>query len=176
MPQTIPRAAAMTGFSAWQRATVSHEELRIPKRQKPVTLWVHPEGRVVGSVFLNLQSEAGGGEEQPAEIFNNPTPFLVLWRSDLNEHRFYNKRSVVRVEYDEAPPPGGPCTRIGCRLQMMDGSVVQGRIVEALPPEHSRLFDYINQEGERFLRVYVDGTRSCLVNKAYIVHITQVEE
>lgn len=153
---------------------MSSEALKIPKKQKPVTLWVHPEGRVIGAMFLYEQSESHSGQEQPIEVLNNDAPFLVLHREDLDEPRFYNKRSIVRTEYeDDGSTNTSDLTVIPCRLHMMDGSLLEGEIREFLDPEHARLFDYINQNGEHFLKLHVPEGRVYLVNKAYIVHIAQ---
>ena len=81
------------------------DQLKIPKKLKLVTLWVHPEGRVVGSLFLRPQSANRAGEEEPLEVLNTADPFLVLKRDQPDELRFYNKSSVVRVEYDDDPAP-----------------------------------------------------------------------
>lgn len=155
---------------------MSSEALKIPKKQKLVTLWIHPEGRVIGSMYLYEHSESHTGEEQPTEVLNNEAPFLVLHREDLDEARFYNKNSIVRVEYD-ADPPGeaSDLTTLHCRLHMMDGSMFEGAIKEFLDPEHRRLYDYINQTGERFVKLHIDNERTYLVNKAYIVHIAQLD-
>jgi len=155
---------------------VDSEALKIPKRQKLVTLWVHPEGRVIGSMYLYEQSEYHSGEEQPVEVLNNEAPFLVLQREDLDEARFYNKRSIVRVEFQaEEPADSQDLTTLRCRLHMMDGSMFEGEIREFLDPQHRRLYDYINQTGERFIKLHVDDGRTYLVNKAYIVHIAQLD-
>ena len=156
--------------------TVSNEELKIPKKQKPVTLWVHPEGRVVGAIFLYQQSENHSGQEQPVDVLNGCAPFVVLQREDLGEPRFYNKRSVVRVEYEDSEPDDTPdMTVLKCGLHMMDGSRLEGTIREFLPPEHRRLYDYINSEGEDFVKLHLGNNNVCLVNKAYIVHVTHQE-
>lgn len=156
---------------------MSTEELRIPKKRQEVTLWVHPEGRVIGSLFLHLSREGGSGEEAPIDVLNEEAPFLVVLLQDPGEPRFYNKQSIVRVEHDGATLSGQPeigLTRIRCRLQMMDGSYMEGTIEEALPEERSRLFDYLNQGSARFLKVHLGQDGVCLVNKSYVVHVTEL--
>ncbi len=156
---------------------MTSEELRIPKKQKLVTLWVHPEGRVIGSIFLYQQSNEHAGAEKPIEVVNNDAPFLVLEREDIGEPRFYNKRSIIRIEYQGDEPEQTPeMTQLKCRLHMMDGTLFDGTIKEFLQPEHRRLFDYINLVDEHFLKLYTAEDHVCLVNKAYIVHITQLED
>ena len=153
---------------------MSIDELRIPKTQKTVTMWVHPEGPVVGSVFLSIHAKGGMESETPAEVLNDAAPFLVLYREDLGEPRFYNKRSIVRVQHPaDRPHAESGTVEIGCQLHMMDGSLLRGTIVEFLTPEHSRLFDYINNVSGAFVRIYTDDGHECLVNKAYIVQFSE---
>ena len=147
--------------------------LKIPKKLKQVTLWIHPEGRVVGSLFLRPQSPNAPREEEPLEVLNTPEPFLVLRRDDRDELRFYNKSSVVRVEYeDETAVPAADVQILSCTLHLMDGSLITGKIRKALAPDRSRLFDYLNLHDERFVKVYYDDDSVCLVNKAYITCVT----
>ena len=156
---------------------LSQKNLKIPKKQKQVTLWIHPEGRVVGSLFLSRQGELLGSEEAPLEALNHPKSFLVLWRDDTNELRFYNKSSIVRVEHcteqlaelEEIKP-------IACTLCLMDGSIIKGTIKRALPPDNARLYDYLNMHDERFAEIYLDEETVCLVNKSYIVYVKQIQE
>ncbi len=152
---------------------MDREALKIPKKLKQVTIWAHPEGRVIGSLFLHLQSNQYAGEEQPLEILNHTDPFLVLKCDDPRGIRFYNKRSIVRVQYADAEIQESPeIVCLACRLHMMDGALLTGTIREFLPPEHERLFDYININSESFVKLHLDVGEICLVNKAYIVHIT----
>jgi hypothetical protein len=149
------------------------DRLIIPKKLKQVTLWVHPEGRVVGHLFLRPQSATRPGEEEPLEVLNTVDPFLVLKREGPDELRFYNKRSVVRVEYEEDEPVSLPNVEpLPCTLHLMDGSLIAGTIRKALPPDRARLFDYLNLHDERFVKIYYDDGSACAVNKAYITCVT----
>lgn len=145
------------------------EHLKIPKKLKQVTLWVHPEGRVVGSLFLRLQSVNAPREEEPLEALNTTERFLALKREEPDELRFYNKSSVVRVEYPEdigSPVPDGEV--LTCMVHLMDGSLIVGTIRRALSPDRSRLFDYLNLQDEQFVKIHCEDGIVCVVNKAYI--------
>lgn len=156
---------------------MTSDDLKIPKKQKLVTLWVHPEGRVTGSIFLYQQANDHAGSETPIEVLNNAAPFLVLERADIREPRFYNKRSIIRVEYQgEDDEETAQMSVVKCRLHMMEGTLLDGTIKEFLRPEYQRLFDYINRADESFVRIRTEQDSVCLVNKAYIVHITQLED
>jgi len=149
------------------------DHLKIPKTLKQVTLWVHPEGRVVGFLFLRPQSANRPGEEDPLEVLNTADPFLVLKRDGPGELRFYNKNSVVRVEYDEGEPlPLPEVAPLPCTLHLMDGSLIPGTIRKALPPDRSRLFDYLNLHDEQFVKIHYEGGSVCAVNKSYITCVT----
>jgi hypothetical protein len=152
---------------------VAGRQLKIPKSTREVSLWVHPEGQVLGSLFLREQSIHHAGSEQPIEVLNQVSPFVVLQRKDPDELRFYNRNAIVRVEHaasGETEPEDQVV--LPCRLTLMDGSVFRGEIRETLPPDQARLFDYLNLETERFIKLHLDEETVCLLNKSYIIHIT----
>jgi len=150
--------------------------LKVPKQQMPVSLWVHPEGRVLGHMFLSIPDPDSRGRERPEDVLNSRLDFLVFKLQNSNQIRFYNKSSIVRVEYNDAqmardysaqPRP--------CRITMMDGALLDGEICKALSAETSRLYDYLNDAAERFLPVTLSGANVALVNKAYIVSVSPLE-
>lgn len=148
-------------------------QFRIPKKLKQVTLWIHPEGRLVGSLFLNLRSKNYTGEEEPLEVLNQADPFLVCKREDPDELRFYNKTAIVRIEYHEDTLPSAEGVEpLPCRLSMMDGSIIDGSIRRLLPPGRARLYDYLNMDDEQFAKLHVGDGNICLVNKSYVVCVT----
>ena len=148
------------------------ESLKIPKRLKQVTLWVHPEGPVVGNLFLRVPDDEDE-EEDALEVLNQPDPFLVVKLEGSEAVRFYNKHAIVRVEYpvENVPDVMDVETR-HCVLQMMDGSSMEGTIRRVLPPDRARLFDYLNLNGERFLKIDCSDGRTYLINKLYIMCVT----
>jgi hypothetical protein len=150
---------------------------KIPKALKNVTLWVHPDGPVVGGIYIKQQSNTHRGNEDPYELFNETTPFLVFQVQQPQKIRFYNRASIIRAEYrEDDPAPLTSTEYIDCQLQMMDGAFFTGQIRELLPPDHPRLFDYLNRKEERFIRLYSDENNICLVNKSYIIHATNLSD
>ncbi len=149
------------------------KNLIVPKQLSQVTLWVHPEGIVEGCLFLRMED----GElqpEVPIEVLNHPSPFIVVRREDPQSTRFYNKSSVVRVHYSAEHEDDRDLPELHCSMQMMDGSLLKGTIRRDLPPDYSRLYDYLNLEQERFAKLYLDDDQVCLVNKSYIVCVSEV--
>ncbi|MBM3223956.1 MAG: hypothetical protein FJZ47_09165 [Candidatus Tectomicrobia bacterium] len=147
-----------------------HHRYKIPKTLRHVTLWVHPEGRVTGALFLNFHTKNGAGVEDPYTVINEASEFLVLQRTDPEGLRFYNKRAIVRVEYEEEPLPHEEgLSTLCCQLLMMDGSLIEGTVRHLLPPGRSRLYDYLNLHDARFVKLYLSDGGVCVVNKSYIV-------
>lgn len=152
---------------------MSASQFRIPKSTREVSLWVHPEGQVIGALFLREQSIHHAGPEQPVEVLNQDAPFIVVQRKDPDELRFYNRNAIVRVEHAAtAPPARAEQVVIPCQLTLMDGARFEGEIRETLAPDRARLFDYLNLEADRFIKLHVEDDTVCLLNKSYIVHIT----
>ncbi len=150
---------------------MSEKPLKIAKALRQVSMWVHPEGLVKGSIFVTI-GEDTLTKEDPKYVLNDDAPFLVLQRERPDELRFYHRGAIVRVEYDEKKPTGQKFTTIACRITMMDGSVIDGEIVEVLPNDHARLYDYLNQAQDRFIRLYTGSEEVCMVNKSYIIQVT----
>lgn len=146
---------------------MAREELKVPKQENEVTLWVHPEGRVVGTIFLSYRYESMRPLE-PVEVLNQESHFLVLRGASDADIRFYSKAAIVRVDYAEPVPESAP-EPLACRLHLMDGALVEGAIHRDLPPDQARLYDYLNLEQERFVKLHVGPSAVCLVNKSYIV-------
>jgi hypothetical protein len=151
---------------------VNNKTLKISKKLCAVTLWVHPEGRVVGSLYLKEQDTNNEENEQPLDVLNRCNPFLVFKIDDPDELRFYNVKSVTRVEYESSGSGSSAGSEpMQCHLHMMDGSFIHGRIFESLPPDRARLLDYLNRGEENFIKVHVDDGQIYLINKSYINHV-----
>ncbi len=148
------------------------ENLVVPKQLSEVSLWVHPEGIVKGCLFLGLEYETMRPED-PALVLNDPSPFIVVRRDELEEIRFYNKNSITRVQYSERAPSGPEIRALTCMVHLMDGSVLPGAVRRALPPANARLYDFLNLPDERFAKLYLEGDTACLINKSYIVRVTE---
>jgi len=150
---------------------VDNKPLKIAKALRQVSMWVHPEGLVKGSIFVTI-GEDNGSQEDPSYVLNDTAPFLVLQREKPDELRFYNRASIVRVEYEGIKPTDPKYTRLDCVAHLMDGSVIDGEIIEVLPDDHSRLYDYLNNGLDRFVRLHTTSDQICMINKSYIIQVS----
>jgi len=158
----------------------SSDSLIIPKLLQKVSLWVHPEGKVLGSLFIREQSYYHAGHECPLEILNSAQDFVVLKRDESDELRFYNKTAIIRIEYNKNNPlTDNNESIVKCKIHMIDGSLIEGTIKENLPQAHSRLFDYINDHSNQFVKLHLDDNKDdeeiILINKSYIIRVTPIE-
>ena len=152
---------------------MASDSLKIPKIKRQVSMWVHPEGQVIGSLFLREQSVNHAGMEEPIEVLNKEKAFIVLDREDDAQVCFYNRNAIIRLEYERIPSTTEAELKIiPCQLTMMDGALIDGEIRETLAPDRARLFDYLNHERARFIKLYIDNNQICLVNKSYIIKVT----
>lgn len=150
---------------------MASKNLKIDKTLRPLTLWIHPEGRVTGSIFVQPEVDNDRGEK-PADVLNMDAPFLVLQKQDPEEIRFYNRSAIIRAEYPKSGAnPSADSHTYNCQLMMMDGSVITGTIQESLPSEYARLYDYLNQKADRFIKLHSHDGTSYLVNKSYVTQI-----
>lgn len=151
--------------------------LKINKTPYQVRLWVHPEGLVIGSLFVKQDNTEKVAEESPYEVINQAEPFVVLKREQPDEVRFYNRSSIIRVEYTATEKDVvDNATTLHCRLMMMDGSILEGFIKEVLPADQSRLYDYLNQSSDRFVRLFLNEKEICLINKSYIIQVSPLAD
>ncbi len=153
------------------------DEWKVPKALHDVTMWVHPEGRVSGSLFVHLKSRRFEGPQRPLEVLNNGRRFLVLQHQSPDELRFYNRSAIVRVEYvEEVPHDASGMVAQRCQVHLMDDCLIEGTMMKSLPPDRSRLFDFLNLEDEPFMTIYGEDGNVCMVNKSYIVCVKTPDE
>lgn len=127
---------------------------------------------MIGSLFLRENSPDYGGTEQPLDVLNRCESFLVFKVENPDKLRFYNIKSVIRVEYEATEAEQDiNINPKQCHLHMMDGSLIHGTIKESLPPDHARLLDYLNRRDENFIKVHMDDGLVYLINKSYINHV-----
>ena len=153
---------------------MSGEFNKVPKQERELEFWIHPQGRVVGSIYVREQSENHDGEESPLELFNRPDSFLVIHRGDTDEFRFYNKASIIRAKLDNTEPEQSGHGEIACQMHMMDGSLLRGELRGNFAPDQSRFYDYLNADNGPFLCLYQDDNKIVLINKNYISYTREL--
>lgn len=153
------------------------EELRVPKRRVPVEV-VLPGG-AARRVALFLAEAAPGhdGPERPSDLLNGAGTFVPALDEDGGEMTFLHRGSIAlaRVPPDAEPEPGGGFTiptEHEVEVRLLDGTRLGGLVTYVLPPERSRLGDFLCQP-EPFFRLLERGGVT-LVGRAHVASVSIV--
>jgi hypothetical protein len=128
-----------------------------------------------GTLFLSSRSVSRSGPETLDEFLNHPRSFLPLRSAKTGQSYLLNRESIQRVEVDPTAPilfhiDEMVATSVELvRLELTDGSVLEGTVCSARHPDQARLSDYFNDEAV-FIPVEVDAGVT-YVNKRYIALI-----
>ena len=150
------------------------DELRIPKSRLEVELTLAGQG--VRRVMLFLSDFAPGheGGERLSDLLNEPPDFLPARELEKDGVLFVQREQIIvaRVtgepETEDAERYTLP-TEHDVILYLADGKSVRGLVTYVLPPDRSRLVDFLNG-APLFIRVLESGRRA-YVNRRYVVSV-----
>ena len=153
------------------------EELRVPKRRVPVEV-VLPGGsarRVV--LFLAEAAPGHDGPERPSDLLNGAGAFVPALDEAGGGMTFLNRGSIAlaRVPAETEPEPGGGFTvptEHEVEVRLLDGTRLAGLVSYVLPPERSRLGDFLG-EAAPFFRLLERGGVT-LVGRAHVASVAIV--
>jgi hypothetical protein len=148
------------------------EELRVPRRRIPVRM-ILDDGRTLEADLFVAPIGPDGGPERLADRLNDPHDEFVPVASG-GDRFVLNKSGIVLVHLSGGPEEAGiPETFEGheapVRLSLTGGLGLIGRLPIAMPPERSRVLDYLNA-AERFVPILGDG-QVTLVQRRFIVSV-----
>lgn len=153
------------------------DDLRVPKRRAQVEMMLPGgESRQV-TVFLADFASAHAGPERVSDLLNAAAgEFLAAVDANTDAMVFFNRQSVAAArvsrqwEGDE-DLSGGEEQEV--EIALMDGTQLRGTVRYQMPPERSRLNDYLN-DPQPFVRL-AHGEKVMLVNKRHIARVTKVK-
>jgi hypothetical protein len=149
---------------------------RIPRREIPVRVLLD-DGRTLDGTFFTHESGPGGCPQDVLHHINESdgefVPLLCGRDSFL-----VNKAGIIWVELTGAPAEEIAGSAVGAqhvlaRLRIAGGASVAGTLAVVMPPERSRVLDYLNAAG-RFVAVFREGTVT-LVQRRFIVTVRSGE-
>jgi hypothetical protein len=153
------------------------EELRVPKRRVPVEV-VLPGG-TARRVILFLAEAAPGheGPERPSDLLNGSGAFVPALDEASGGMTFLNRSSIAlaRVPADAEPEPGVGFTiptEHEVAVRLLDGTELGGLVSYVLPPERSRLGDFLSEPAPFFRLLERGGVT--LVGRAHVASVTIV--
>jgi hypothetical protein len=148
------------------------ELLRIPRRRVHTRILLD-DGRSLEGELYTAPAVTAGRPESVLEHLNDPTEdFMPL---AVGEDRFVlNKAGILYAQLDGDPTEAGEhlpeaAHVVPVRLTLAGGMGLLGRFHVVMPPERSRVLDYLNA-APRFLPLWRDG-QVTLVQRSFIVSV-----
>jgi len=162
-------------FTKYIARKVPDDTLKIEKRRQSVTLVMRDGQPYDGDIFLHFSRNEYGLPQTPLDLLNSKPPFVVL-QLDSDGVQFYNKHMISHLTYQEnqsgdEPLPANLVENV--EVQIDNGEVLSGEVTALLPPENMRLYDYLNQLEEVFLRLKNAAGKITLINKACIIRVDE---
>ena len=126
----------------------------------PATLHLSDGTEFGGSLHVQSAVASHPGPETVVELLNRPEPFLVLILEE-DGIRFVPKAQVALVECPAPEPEDGDRKSamrfLNLEVEMMSARVLEGSVESELPPNRSRVQDFLNDGGE-FFPLTAEGT------------------
>ena len=151
------------------------EMYRIPRREVAARILLD-DGRTLDGTVFTTDSVPGGRPEDVLHLLNDPTEdFVPLVCGD--DSFLLNKTGIIWVQLT-----GATAAEVGdvdagrrapVRLTLAGGLSLVGTLSIVMPPERSRVIDYMNAAG-RFLPLFGDG-HVTLVRRSFVVSVRSAE-
>jgi len=155
--------------------TMNNNDYRIQKDRLAAVLVTVGGERIVGELFVQASPRNRYGREEAADILNSAEPFFPLLTSDGD--LFLVAKERVRELESRDPMPadewqiGSPAT---IEVVLTGGGMHTGNVYLESLSGRTRVLDYLNRVGERFLLLYTTrGT--VLLNRSFIERVRPLD-
>jgi hypothetical protein len=153
------------------------EIYRIPRREVQVRILLD-DGRTLDGALFTTETTTGGRTEDVLQFLNGiDVEFVPL--ATGKDSFLLSKAGVIWVELTGEPAreisrevEAG--RRVPVRLTLAGGLSVVGTLMILMPPERSRVVDYLNASG-RFLPLFGEGVVT-LVQRRFVVSVKSSED
>lgn len=155
--------------------TTSNNDYRIQKERLAAVVITVGGERMTGELFVQASPRNRYGREEAADILNSAEPFFPMLTTD-GELFLIAKDRVREVESREPSPADewqiGAAATI--TVWLFGGAVHTGNVYLESHSGHTRVLDYLNRVGERFLLLYTaEGT--VLLNRSFIERVKPLD-
>jgi hypothetical protein len=155
------------------------DDLRVPKRRTPVEIQLNGGAVHRVAVFLGDFAHDHAGPERLSDLFNGLGDFVPAYDLDSDAMTFLNRAGVAvarlsgYIEPDTAEQHTLP-TEHDVEIVLNDGGTLRGLVSYILPPEKSRLIDFLN-DAPLFFRL-LEQNSVALINKRHVARVALVEQ
>jgi len=151
----------------------STEEFRIEKVRRRVMITMTGGTTLQGDLFLQPSARYRTGPQSPAELFEEPDPYLPL--ATAGDHLvLIAKEHVLRVQFDRdaADTEVEGVEEAAVDVTFADGSITSGHLRLETRADRPRLLDFLNSAGQHFL-VLRSPQGSILINRRHVAQVRQ---
>ena len=155
--------------------TMNNNDYRIPKDRLAAVVVTLGGERMTGELFVQASPRNRYGREEAADILNSAEPFFPMLTNG-GELFLIAKDRVREVESRDPLPTedwqiGAPAT---IEVLVTGGAVHTGNVYLESLSGRTRVLDYLNRVGERFLLLYTSrGT--VLLNRNFIERVRPLD-
>lgn len=153
------------------------EIYRIPRRELSVRILLD-DGRSLDGKLFTADAGPNGGSEDLVHHLNDPSQeFVALSCGD--DRVLVNKAGIIWAQTSGAAAEEIAALALGARtvpvrLSLAGGISLVGTLRIVMPPDRSRVLDYLNAAG-RFVPLFGEGTVT-LVQRSFVVLVRTAEE
>jgi hypothetical protein len=147
--------------------------VRIEKLKRQATLYRSDGWKVDVYFFLRQVAEEHSGREVLLDILNSKASFVPV--QDFKADKFFlvNKSEIMCLELEERDLTEQTmlAPEIAVQVELTFGKILDGNFFLDMPPERSRLSDYVNFSPQ-FLYL-CRGEGDIILNKAYVFTVKE---
>ncbi len=149
-------------------------EFRIEKLRRRVAIDLVGGARLDGDVFLQQSARYRSGPQSPAELFNEPDPFVPIATSDA-DFVLVAKAQVLRVQFapDAADTDDREVEGVAVEIVLADGSFANGELRLEMRAERPRLLDFLNADDRESFLTLRSAADVLLINRRQIAQVRQ---
>ncbi|MDI2099046.1 hypothetical protein [Ruicaihuangia caeni] len=153
-------------------------ELRVPKRRTPVELVLADGTHRNVLVFLAESAARHSGPERLSDLLDGESEFIPAVDASTDAVFFLSCQSVAVARVDssvEGDDVGQHTvsTEHEVELTLVGGVKLRGLVAYVMPPDRSRLTDYLNSES-RFIKL-IEQDAVALINKQQVALVEALE-
>ncbi len=153
------------------RLVAAMQMFQVPKHRTPVELLLADGTSRAVSVFLAESAARHPGPERPSDVLDGESEFIPAVEASTDAVFVLKCTSVVvarvasSVEGDDVTQGTTP-TEHEVEITLVGGAKLRGFVSYSLPPDRSRLTDFLNSEPRFIKLIEQDGV--ALVNKQHV--------
>lgn len=149
------------------------DELKVPKRRAQVEVLLPGGAARQVTVFLAEYAPRHSGPERLSDLLNAHDDFVPALDVATDTMTFLNRHTIAaaRVAREMELADEGDAHEV--EITLVDGTTLRGSVTFLMPPDRSRLLDYLN-DAPPFVRL-AETERVSLVNKRHIARVAKVK-